>query len=406
MAAKSGRVQGAAVGSSPSESFPPTVGPGGGGVDTTPTTSHRCSPGSPLSFPTIWPWVYFVWWPWTSEKEPACSSTVCGGGSAQAGVSPGLVMCLLSSSTGNLTDGSVGHGCSPCRVQTWMLPTWEPVSWAPGARRGLPWPPADLQQAQHSAWQLEDRVELWGGEVTADPLGYKLSVPLSAHWLEGSCDTQLAGLLWWCWSHTRAPCNPPMISLTQTCGPWMCWQRRSLPMALQSGSGWCRSKVHEDSSSQPPRPVPWASLPRGFSSDVTSSQRNFPSLWPWKSPASPLRSVTPPALPVEWPLCLCVFPVPECAEGMTGPSRGQEWPALVGTEVPIAVSVQAEPAWPSPGVCTATVTFWCAELSKARDDATVFSLTSFGRKCEQNNKTYPSGVCLPEICRPIHPRSS
>ena len=35
--------------------------------------------------------------------------------------------------------------------------------------------------------------------------------------------------------------------------------------------------------------------------------------------------------------------MPECAEGMTGPSRGQERLALVGIEVPIAVSVQAEP---------------------------------------------------------------
>ena len=53
----------------------------------------------------------------------------------------------------------------------------------------------DLQQSQHSACQSEDRVEAWGGEVTADPLGCKLSVPLSAHWSEGSCDSQLAELL-------------------------------------------------------------------------------------------------------------------------------------------------------------------------------------------------------------------
>ena len=57
-----------------------------------------------------------------------------------------------------------------------------------GARRGLP----DLQQAQHNAWQSEDRVEPWGGKVTADPLG-KLSMPLSAHWLEGSWTLSLQG---------------------------------------------------------------------------------------------------------------------------------------------------------------------------------------------------------------------
>lgn len=45
--------------------------------------------------------------------------------------------------------------------------------------------------------------------------------------------------------------------------------------------------------------------------------------------------MTPVPLPV---------PVPECAEGTTGPSRGQEWLALAGAEVPVAVSVQAEPA--------------------------------------------------------------
>lgn len=85
--------------------------------------------------------------------------------SAQAGVSPGL-RCPLSSSTGNLTD-SRGHGCSPGRIQAQMLPIMgASCLLGTGARRGL----LDLQQAQHNAWQSEDRVEPWGGEVTADPL--------------------------------------------------------------------------------------------------------------------------------------------------------------------------------------------------------------------------------------------
>ena len=73
-------------------------------------------------------------------------------------------------------------GCFPCG------------SLSPG-HLGLGGAFLDLQQAQHSACQSEDRVEAWGGEVTADPLGCKLSVPLSAHWSEGSCDSQLAELL-------------------------------------------------------------------------------------------------------------------------------------------------------------------------------------------------------------------
>ena len=50
MVAKSGRAQGAAVGSALRQSSPPTVGPGVGGVGTTPDTSHRCSPSSPCPF--------------------------------------------------------------------------------------------------------------------------------------------------------------------------------------------------------------------------------------------------------------------------------------------------------------------------------------------------------------------